>query len=255
VPQRIETHAQNNLTGIKKGPKLTARCDDWAPPLYRFMMSLFGHAIESIAASARRPGWVRVKLEDGTSIELTESRCADLGLRPSMPLDDGRLAALSRAAAIDAIKDQALKLLSRRSWGTRELRIKLLDRCVHAALVDAVIDELKAAGLLDDESFARELYDRECARGPARQALARAKLQRAGIDPNLIDRVECERQLNPADEARRLVEQRIKRAADTPRARLIPRLARLLASRGFDEDTARHAIECVMGTIDHELDD
>ena len=218
-------------------------------------MPLFDLTIAGIHSVPRRAGWVRVRLSDGSHFDLTESRCVDLRLRPQSALGAAQLQACRDAAAVDAIKHRALRLLSTRARSRSDLAARLRSDETDACHVEQALDELTSAGFIDDAAFARQLFEQELDRGPGRAGLARGRLQRAGLDERLIEDVESQLAPDAAAEARALVERRVRAAGSIDRPKLAARLFRLLASRGFDEQTSRFAIESVLGTMEHEHED
>lgn len=216
---------------------------------------LFDPAIASIKPLPRRPHWVRLALSDGSTLDLHDSRCADLHLRPGRTLDAAALTAARDAAAVDALKHRALRLLTRRAHARLELRGKLAPHAAESRHLDAALDELERAGLVNDQAFAVRLFESETSRGPARANIARAKLERAGLDSPAIDAAADALAPDPLAEAVALVRQRLRPADRENPLKAAARLFRLLASRGFDEDTARSAVESVLGTIEHDQPD
>ncbi|MCL4219760.1 MAG: recombination regulator RecX [Phycisphaerales bacterium] len=216
---------------------------------------LFDPRIESIRPLPRRPHWVRLVLSDGCTLDLHESRCVKLHLRHGRTLDDDALAAARDAAEIDALKHRALRLLTRRAHARLELRNKLVPHAADPRHLDAALDELERDGLVNDQAFATRLFESETSRGPARAGIARAKLERAGIDPGSVAAAADAHAIDPLAEAVALVRQRLRPADRADPHKAAARLFRLLASRGFDEDTARSALESVLGTIEHDQTD
>ncbi len=215
---------------------------------------LVDSTIASIKPLPRRPHWVRLTLSDRSTLNLHESRCVDLILRPGRTLDSAALTAVRDAAAVDALKHRALRLLARRAHSRLQVRDKLAPHAAEERHLLAALDELEHAGLIDDRAFASLLLASEASRGPARAHIARAKLQRAGLDPAAIDAADPH-PADPLTEARALVRQRLRPADRERPLKAAARLYRLLASRGFDEDTARSAVESVLGTIEHDHSD
>jgi regulatory protein len=118
----------------------------------------------------------------------------------------------------------ATRALVRREHSQRSLRERLLRARVGADEADAVLVELRRLGLLDDGRFARERARVLAERGKGDAAI-RSDLEHAGVDGGEIEAALAG--LEPeAERAARLVE---RRGAG-------PATARLLTSRGFDED-------------------
>jgi regulatory protein len=105
----------------------------------------------------------------------------------------------------------ATRALARREHSRRSLRERLLRARVSAEEADTVVEELVRLGLLDDARFARERARVLAERGKGDAAI-RFELDREGVGEAEIEAAVAA--LDPERE----------------------RAARLLASRGFDED-------------------
>jgi regulatory protein len=118
----------------------------------------------------------------------------------------------------------ATRALARREHSRRSLRERLLRAQVSAGEADEVVEELLRLGLLDDGRFARERARVLAERGKGDAAI-RSDLEQAGVEAAEIGTALAG--LGPEPErAARLVARRGATLAT----------ARLLASRGFDED-------------------
>jgi regulatory protein len=118
----------------------------------------------------------------------------------------------------------ATRALARREHSRRSLRKRLLRAQVSAGEADEVVEELLRLGLLDDGRFARERARVLAERGKGDAAI-RSDLEQAGVEAAEIGAALAG--LGPEPErAARLVARRGATLAT----------ARLLASRGFDED-------------------
>jgi regulatory protein len=118
----------------------------------------------------------------------------------------------------------ATRALARREHSQRSLRERLLRAGVSGEDADAVVEELRRTGLVDDARFAearaRSLADRGKGDAAIRFELERAGLDGAGIETALAA-------LDP---------ERERAAALVARRGATPATARLLAGRGFDEE-------------------
>ena len=118
----------------------------------------------------------------------------------------------------------AMRALARREHSERGLRERLARAGASADEADAAVEELRRTGLLNEGRFAAERARSLAERGRGDAAI-RHELEREGLDGAAIeaalDELEPER-----ERAERLV---VRRGAS-------PATARLLASRGFDED-------------------
>jgi regulatory protein len=202
-----------------------------------------------------KPGRVRVTLASGAGPVLTEARCVELGVRVGRAWTAQLAAACARGAALDRHKDRARRMLARGPRSRAQLRARLLCADADAGEVDAALDELERGGLIDDAAYAQAVVETGTDAGPGRRYLLERKLALAGVAHDTIAQALRAASPSPESDARNLVRARLaKSKTDEPRARTAARLARVLASRGFDEYTARDAIESVMGTIGDDDD-
>ena len=118
----------------------------------------------------------------------------------------------------------ATRALARREHSRRSLRERLLRARVSGQEADEVVEELLRLGLLDDGRFARERARVLAERGKGDAAI-RFELDREGVDE-----AEIEGALAALDPERERAAQLVVRRGASPAT------ARLLASRGFDED-------------------
>lgn len=131
----------------------------------------------------------------------------------------------------------AVRLLARRPRSVEELRDRLRTRGFPEQAVAAVIDDLRAERLLDDERFAREYVEASLGAKPVGRRWFVAKLRRHRVPADVIERVLAE--TLPPDRERALARIAAERqrgrgargeeSADQTHARL----RRFLYSRGF----------------------
>lgn len=131
-----------------------------------------------------------------------------------MERDDPRNAALAKAT----------RALARREHSQKSLRERLLRAGVSPEDADAVIAELREAGLVDDGRFAQERARVLAERGKGDAAI-RFELERAGVGADDVEQALAS-----------LESERERAAALVSRRGAGPATARLLAGRGFDED-------------------
>ncbi|MCB1866498.1 MAG: regulatory protein RecX [Chromatiales bacterium] len=136
------------------------------------------------------------------------------------------------------VRAGAVRLLARREHSRRELARKLAERGHDSAVVEAVLDDLAAEGLLDEARFA-EVYARmRVERGYGPLAI-RAQLRERGIGDELIEAALAG--WSDADwfEQLRAVARRRFGAALPTDNRERARRMRALAARGFPESLVR----------------
>ena len=118
----------------------------------------------------------------------------------------------------------ATRALARREHSQRSLRERLQRAGVAANDAEAVVEELRHAGLVDDARFAEERARVLAERGKGDAAI-RFELERGGIGT-----AEIEAALGSLDPERERAAVLVARRGATPAT------ARLLAGRGFDEE-------------------
>jgi SOS response regulatory protein OraA/RecX len=124
----------------------------------------------------------------------------------------------------------AMRALARREYSQRGLRERLARAGVPTADAEAAVEELRETGLLDEGRFAVERARVLAERGRGDSAI-RFELEREVLEADAIEGAMAE--LEPEHErAARLVSRRGATSAT----------ARLLASRGFDEDVVAGAV-------------
>jgi regulatory protein len=128
----------------------------------------------------------------------------------------------------DAPRTEALavatRALARREHSQRSLRERLQRAGVAADEAEAVVEELRHAGLVDDTRYAEERARVLAERGKGDAAI-RFELERAGVDTAAIEAA-----------LGGLEPERERAAALVARRGASPATARLLASRGFGEE-------------------
>jgi regulatory protein len=156
------------------------------------------------------------------------------------------------------VYDRALHLLGARAYATQELRQRLVRRGWPVPEVEAAIERLTAAGLLDDAAYARQLTQSQIAGDGAAPRRVRQQLARRGVDRGVadaaIDQVLADERLDT-----RVVLEAVarKRAATLAKsfARLAPqarrrRLYAFLARRGYNADDIRGVLDLVLKPAD-----
>jgi regulatory protein len=145
----------------------------------------------------------------------------------------------------------ALRLLTVRARSRAEVEARLRRKGFDAGTVDAALERLERAGLLDDKAFAADLAALRSERGVA-SALVRRELRARGIDPETAGRVAA----NPpgdeeAERCRALADAWVRRHGGLAPEVAARRLAGHLARRGYSASlvarTVRATIEIEVG--------
>nr|WP_245797757.1 regulatory protein RecX [Corynebacterium frankenforstense] len=159
-----------------------------------------------------------------------------------------------------AVRERALGLLDQRARSRAELRGRLKDKDFDSDVIDAVLDDLAGAGLIDDAAFAREwVRQRASRRGKSRRMLDH-ELERKGVGAG--ERAAALDQIDPEDERERaltLARKKARSVREVPadrreRDKALRRIVGVLARRGFPEGMslalARQALDERLGELD-----
>lgn len=146
----------------------------------------------------------------------------------------------------DGPRDEALRLLAATELSRKELRETLLARRHAPTAVEAALASLEELGLANDRRAARVHVERRLAGGPVARALLESELEARGIDPAIAAEAIAEIMGSADDGGRALEVAREKVRTAPPRlapASVLRRAFAFLLRRGFDEETARQAVE------------
>jgi len=147
-----------------------------------------------------------------------------------------------RAAQLRKAKDAALAYLGKAAATERRVRDKLVAKDFKPDVIDEAIEDLRAVGLLDDETYARDFAKRLAAKETAGARWIENKLRTRGIPGPLASRVAEEFAHEGTDAVRDAARQRLKKLGHVPDpAARQRRLANQLIRRGFPPSEAHEA--------------
>lgn len=158
------------------------------------------------------------------------------------------------AAAEEAqAREKVLRLLDRRAYTRRQLENKLRQRGTDPDVIRTVLDRLQAAGLVNDEAYARTWIQAPERQGAMGRRRISAELSRIGIDRATAEAVMASEA--PGDEANACKELALRKAPayrHLPRETARRRLSAFLARRGFDMEDVRQAVDRVLPVKEEE---
>lgn len=134
-------------------------------------------------------------------------------------------------------------MLGRRENTRAQLRRKLVQRKYESAEIDRVLDDLAAAGFLDDaraaKTFARQASH---IKGQGRNRIAR-ELSAKGVDPEIVAST-LDAQIDPEEEAERLrvALERRSRGKDLSDRKESSKVWQALVRQGFSADAVSKAL-------------
>lgn len=208
-----------------------------------------GTRVTRIAVDERRPGVARVFVDDEPYLTVPAELVTRLGLAVGSVLTDSDQEVLGREADVVAAYRTALRCLERRSFASRDLYRRLVQKGHPTEAAEQAIARATEAGLLDDEAHARHFIETRFARGrgPAR---LRLELAQAGIPRALTDRLLAE-VVSEEDVDRRMLSLAQKRASQLqhlPRPDRVRRVTAFLARRGYRGLAVRDTVREVVGS-------
>lgn len=205
--------------------------------------------IASIAPAGRDGRQLALRVGRRRVATLSPRAAKALELAEGTPWTPELARRVAEEIAFDRGYRAAARRIDRRPLSRREVDAVLRELPLEAALRERVLSRLEAVGLIDDERLGRALIDELRARKPAGPALLRAKLERRGLEAQLVDRLLAATQEADGGDAvaaaAALASQRLARMRDVPPETARRRLGSLLARRGFDVDT----IEAAMASL------
>jgi regulatory protein len=152
-------------------------------------------------------------------------------LRVGQTLSDVEIEALRRHDGVERSYEKALNFLSYRPRSTEEVRRNLRKKQVDAEVIEAVIERLLRAGLLDDGEFARYWVDNRVKFNPRGARALRHELWSKGVSERIID--ETLEDFTEESAARQVAQAGIRRYKHLDRETCRRRLSAYMARRGF----------------------
>lgn len=198
-----------------------------------------------------RCGLIELSFDDRSRLSIRKDDFAALPLTVGQEVDlesyQGRVCARQLAAAYEA----ALSLLDYCARTESEIRKKLSLKGYLPPVLDAVVERLKMARLVDDSEYAHHMLESPGARQKGVFALKR-KLRAKGISENDADEalsvISDEEQADAALTAARTLARKYQ--ALDPRA-FRAKMSQALARRGFSWDAISHAL-AALGSEDDD---
>ncbi len=163
------------------------------------------------------------------------------GLRVGQALSSEEIAQLQHRDLAEVAYEGALGYLGYRPRSSAEVEAYLTRRKASPAVAQTVIARLAAAGLVDDDAFARYwVENRESFRPRGRRSL-RFELRRKGVADAVVESVTQE--IDEADSAYRAAQDRAQRLSNLDYQVFRRRLGGFLQRRGFDYEVVKETVD------------
>lgn len=234
-----------NRRGAQRAPKhASARAA-------RGSESRVGGIIAEVRPDPAKPGCIAVRIRGRKPWRIDHESAETLGIAAGVTVDSDLLTRLDQAAANCAARLKLQGRLAVRPLSKAEAMSRLRRAGADGAYAAAVIARFMSLGWLDDARLAESVAAAEAARPVGRMRVV-ARVARRGIGAG-----DARKAADAAVASRRESQSELAEIAARSQLRKLPpgldpetrwrRLLGFLARRGFDEFTARGAIDAVLG--------
>lgn len=145
--------------------------------------------------------------------------------------------------------NKALRFLSYRPRSEKEIKDYLVRKKASVQISSKVLAKLKEQNFINDEEFAKWWVEQRTTVAPRSIRFIKIELRQKGIHQEIIEKIISNDQFlisNDLDRAKRLLQRRIIRLKGLPKEKVYQKLARFLASKGFDWETIKKSIDEVV---------
>jgi regulatory protein len=138
--------------------------------------------VTAIQPNARRKSRLDVYLDGVAAGDLSRRVARERSLRPGVELSQQQFDAIVAEDRRRMALDTAVRMLARRPHSEREVRRRLKQRRLEESIIDATIERLREAKLLDDAEYARSFAEARDRTSPRSRRLLVQELRSAGVD-------------------------------------------------------------------------
>lgn len=179
-------------------------------------------------------------MSDGREFLFSEEGCERAGVAEGQTADLELLERLESEEHRVNAHTSALRLLSHRARSGKEMRTRLAMRGIAPDMIEAEVERLEAAGLLDDGKFARSWVEERNRNSPRGRQMLRYELLGRGISPEHVEEVTAE-----IDDRAAATALALRKAGTMPAGAtyevFFARVGGFLRRRGFGYDVVRAA--------------
>jgi regulatory protein len=197
-----------------------------------------GGTITALRVQKRNKNRVNVYLDERYSFSLADHLAVPL--RRGQFLSDEEIARLRAEDEYHQVYKRAVRLIDHRPRSIAEVRRRVERQGVAPDLVEKVIEQLTAVGLLDDAEFARLWVENRETFRPRSHQMLRYELRQKGLDEKTI--AQALEQVDEEQSAHRLALGRGRRLSHLDWSAFRQKLTGYLARRGYPYDIIRRAV-------------
>ena len=196
-------------------------------------------------------GVMRIWVDGISAITVKASTFKDFPIQPGDPIDIETYIDRIAQAQVPIGYEAALTMLSASAKSREQLRRSLLQKGFVQPAVDAILERLTQARLIDDHAYAQRMVDLQTQKPIGKYAL-KQKLRAKGLsDEDLIDALETISDEDQLAAAKAVAQKFYPRYADNPPYILRGKLSQALARRGFGFDIIEQAVGDIL-QIDYD---
>ena len=194
--------------------------------------------ITAITAQVKNPERVSVFVDGAFACGLALDVAAGLRVGQSITVDE--LAALERREDVFQARERAVALLARRPRSANEI-VRQLRRHQYAEdIIQTVIDDLTAAGLIDDSAFAAFWVEQRDTFRPRSRLALRQELSQKGLERDVVS--EALEGIDESDAARRVARKQAGRWRGLAEAEWRTKMTRYLMRHGYPYDVVSEVV-------------
>ncbi len=194
--------------------------------------------ITALTAQVKNPERVSVFIDGAFACGLALEVAA--GLRVGQIVTTAELEALERREEVHHARERAVGLLARRPRSADEISRQLRRHQHDADVIQIVIDDLTAAGLIDDTAFAAFWVEQRDAFRPRSRLALRQELSQKGLEREVV--AEALEGLDEIEAARRVARKQAGRWRELPEAEWRAKLTRYLLRHGYPYDVVSEVV-------------
>ena len=197
--------------------------------------------VTAIQPEARRKSRLVVYLDGVAAGDISRRLAKERSLRPGLELSAERFEAIVAEDRRRTALDTAVRMLSRRPRSEREVRRRLKQRRLDETTIEATVERLREARLLDDAEYARSFAEARDRISPRAQRLIEQELRAAGVDGAVA--AEATAGISDEESAYRLAATKMRTLAGLEYGAFASRMSWLLRRRGFGWSIARATVD------------
>jgi len=201
--------------------------------------------ITALHFQKRNENRVNVYLDGQFAFGLAAIEAAHLQVGQTLSDDD--IARLQRQDEVERVLERSLNFLSYRPRSEAEVRRHLRQKSVDDEVIEAVIERLTRAGMLDDREFARYWVENRLQFNPRGVRALNHELREKGISASII--ADTLAGFDEEATARKALEAGMRRMAHPDPRSVRRRLEAYLARRGFSYEVIAPLVEEVLEAV------